>query len=147
MLLTSLNAFHATRRRSIAMANNKYMVSVEAETNLSAEHKILDEIYDGMQSALSFDKDTMKTDHFRACLMDCETISFSELMEMSKAYREQWAKVCEYKNDVEAAETMVEDLEKRLAEAKELLRKANQRLREAELTARTNMDLLGMRRD
>lgn len=71
----------------MVMANNKYMVSVEAETNLSAEHKILDEIYDGMQSALSFDKDTMKTDHFRACLMDCETISFSELMEMSKELR------------------------------------------------------------
>jgi len=131
----------------MVMVNNKFMVSVEAESNLAAEHKILDDIYDGMQSALSFDKETMKTDHFRGCLMGCETISFNELKKMSEAYRNQWAKYSECCRAVEAAEATVEDLEKRLAEAKELALHASQARREAEHLAHMNVDLLGMCRD
>lgn len=131
----------------MVMVNNKFMVSVEAESNLAAEHKILDDIYDGMQSALSFDKDTMKTDHFRACLMGCETISFNELKKMSEAYRNQWTKYSDCCKVAEAAEDTVKDLEKRLAEAKELVLHASQACREAEHLAKANADLLGMRRD
>lgn len=131
----------------MVMVNNKFMVSVEAESNLAAEHKILDDIYDGMQSALAFDKESMKTDHFRGCLLGCETISFNELKKMSEAYRNQWAKVSECCKAVDAAEEAVEDLEKRLAEAKELALHARQARCEAEHLAYANMELLGMRRD
>lgn len=131
----------------MVMVNNKFMVSVEAESNLAAEHRILDDIYDGMQSALSFDMDTMKTDHFRGCLMGCETISFSELKKMSEAYRDQWHTFAECKGESDTAEAKVRMLEKQLAEAKEVALHAKQRCREAEHLAYKNMDLLGMHRD
>ena len=60
----------------MVMVNNKFMVSVEATSNVAAEHKILNDIYHGMQSALAFDEESMKTDHFRGCLLACQTISF-----------------------------------------------------------------------
>ena len=131
----------------MVMVNNKFMVSVEAESNLAAEHKFLDDIYDGMQSALAFDKESMKTDHFRGCLLGCETISFNELKKMSDAYRNQWHTLAECKGESDTAEAKVKMLEKQLAEAKEVALHAKQRCKEAEHLAYANMELLGMRRD
>lgn len=131
----------------MVMVNNKFMVSVEAESNCGAEHRILDEIYDGMQSALAFDKESMKTDHFRGCLLGCETISFSELKNMSVAYRDQWEQYSSFSKAIEEAEAIEEDLKKRLAECQETLRHAKQARLDAEYLAHQKMELLGMRRD
>lgn len=65
----------------MVMVNGKYMVQVEAETLLQAEHKLLDlEPYrHGINAAQAFGKAEMKTGFFYDCLQTCEVISDAEL--------------------------------------------------------------------
>ena len=62
----------------IVEVNAKYLVSIEAESCLNAEHKLLE--YDGIWGALAFDRDTMKTDTFAGAVQGCEMISMDELI-------------------------------------------------------------------
>ena len=129
----------------MVMVNNKFMVSVEATSNAAAEHKILDDIYDGMQSALAFDKESMKTDHFRGCLMACETISFNELKKMSEAYSKQWNKFTEAKSVLDSAVENIRSLEKQLEAAKEIALHAKQRCDEEQHLANLSIEMLANR--
>ena len=65
--------------------NSKFMVKVEAESNLEAEHIILE--LEGCDTALAFnleDKDECSTETFRACMIASEFIGMTELVNMSK---------------------------------------------------------------
>ena len=65
----------------MVMVNGKYMVQVEAETLLQAEHKLLDEepFRHGINAAQAFGKKEMKTEFFYDCLQSCTVISLAEL--------------------------------------------------------------------
>ena len=100
----------------IVVVNQKYIVSVEAESELSAEHKILDDIYYGITGAQAFDQKSIKTDCFWGLVLGCETISFDELKKISDQYKEAQ-----------------EHLEKREQELKEAQNKMKELLAEMEL--------------
>ena len=66
----------------IVEVNSKWLVSIEAESALSAKYKILD--YQGVWGALAFDKKSVKTDTFLGAMQTCEMISIRELEQMVK---------------------------------------------------------------
>ena len=101
----------------IVEVNAKYLVSVEAETVLSAEHAVLE--YDGIWGALAFDSDAMKTETFRGVCLGCETISMNELKELSEEYRKAWSENAAMIDAHKAADDEVKRLEDLLALAKE----------------------------
>ena len=67
-------------KRFMVVVNHKYIVTVEAETNGGAEHRILDNIRHS-QSVQSFDIAEKETDTelFRDFFNTCETVSLEEL--------------------------------------------------------------------
>lgn len=101
----------------IVEVNAKYLVSIEAETQLSAEHTILE--YDGIWGALAFDADEMKTETFRGACLQCETISMNELKAMSEEYRKAWAENAACRDAHKAADDEVRRIEEMLKMAKE----------------------------
>jgi len=101
----------------IVEVNAKYLVSIEAETQLGAEHKVLE--YDGIWGALAFDADEMKTETFRGACLSCETISLNELKELSEDYRKAYANKAACTDAHAAADEEVRRLEEMLALAKE----------------------------
>lgn len=101
----------------IVEVNAKYLVSVEAETVLSAEHAVLE--YDGIWGAMAFDQDAMKTECFAGVVMSCETISMKELEAISENYRKAWAENAACIEAHKAADDEVKRLEDLLALAKE----------------------------
>ena len=100
----------------IVEVNAKYLVSVEAETVLSAEHAVLE--YDGIWGALAFDSDAMKTETFRGVCLGCETISMKELETLSEEYRAANIAKANVLDAHKAADAEVARLEKLLTEAK-----------------------------
>lgn len=66
--------------------NIKYLVSLEAESALYAEHMCLD--LDGVWGACAFDDEGRKTETFRGVLLEAMTISFTELVDISGRYTE-----------------------------------------------------------
>lgn len=68
----------------IVEVNAKYLVSVEAESVLNAEHKLLE--YNGVWGALAFDRDMMKTDTFAGAVQGCEMVSMNEIYEMADRF-------------------------------------------------------------
>ena len=58
--------------------NAKWLVSVEAESALEAEHKILDNIKNAW-GALAYDQAATRTDTFLGAIQGCEMISLDEL--------------------------------------------------------------------
>ena len=70
----------------IVEVNAKYLVSIEADSPLQAEHKLLE--YNGIWGALAYDRQAMKTDTFAGAVQGCEMISMNELMEMVNAAME-----------------------------------------------------------
>lgn len=97
--------------------NRHLMINIEAETALRAEHAVLD--LDGIQYANAFEPDAWKTDTFRGALLDCDTISFMELVELSGAYTEAWQEVGKAKDAVTETRHEVERLEELLKAARE----------------------------
>lgn len=69
------------------IVNQKYLVTVDADTAGGAEHKILDDIYYGIKGCQAFNTKELKTDAFRDMVENCSTISFNELLEQSKLYK------------------------------------------------------------
>lgn len=113
-------------RNFMVMVNRKFMVKVQAESACAAEHKILDGIYVGIQTALAFDREDMKGDYFQNCLMDCETISYAELdthahilAHIQKHAEEQRANICAIDEEIARLCARIEELnaEKAAAEA------------------------------
>ena len=112
----------------IVEVNAKYLVSVEADSALNAEHKLLD--YNGVWGALAFDNKMMKTDTFLGAVQGCEMVSMNELIAMVNEACD--AKVVAIKAKAEQDENaaVIEEMEKRLEELKkqqlDLVRKANE---------------------
>lgn len=102
----------------LVYVNSRYMVSVEAESNLGAEHKVLDNI-PGATTALSFDNETMKTDTFIGCMMGSETISYNELLNKQNAkladVYEHYNTLLDKEGEIERA---IQELEARLHSAR-----------------------------
>jgi len=97
--------------------NRHLMINIEAETALRAEHAVLD--LDGIQYANAFEPDAWKTDTFRGALLDCDTISFVELVELSGAYTDAWKDVGRAKDEMTNCRHEVERLETLLAAARQ----------------------------
>jgi len=100
----------------IVEVNAKWLVSIEAESVLQAEHKILE--YNGIWGALGFDRDMMKTDTFAGAVQGCEMVSMDELITMVNETCDK--KVLAIKANAARNENaaMIEEMEKRLEELK-----------------------------
>lgn len=98
----------------VVMVNQKYLVTVEANTAGGAEHKILDNIYYGIETAQAFKAEEMRTEFFMSCFEKCETISYSELMDKAAEYKKateekdaQLNKIVECLNKINALENEI----------------------------------------
>lgn len=69
----------------IVIVNQKYLVSVEAGSHGGAEHRCLDLVY-GIETAQAFSRDDLRTEFFRDNAINCETLSFAELVAKSEAF-------------------------------------------------------------
>ena len=103
--------------------NAKWLVCVEAESVLSAEHKVLE--FDGVWGALAFDNKMLKTDTFAGAVMGCETVSIKELEEMAKAVADAKRAADEAKQAAKEAADRVKELEEMIMLAKDAELKAN----------------------
>lgn len=101
--------------------NAKYMVSIEADSPLQAEHKILNE-NDGCWGALAFDQRMMKTDTFAGAVATCETVSIGELQSMSQDYSEKVSRYATVKDEVKQQAAIIEDLMRQLKDAEETMK-------------------------
>lgn len=103
----------------LVMVNQKYLVTVEANTNGGAEHKILDNVYYGIETCQAFSPEEMKTEFFRSCFEHCETISYSELYDKAAAYKKISQEIAEEKTKKEEYQKQIENLKEaiKLAES------------------------------
>lgn len=113
--------------------NCKWLVSIESDTVLHAEHKILD--LDGMQYAQAFDKEAMKTEHFRGCLLNAQTISFAELETMSGCYADAWKRAKAAMDEEDAAQMKLNEIRRMLEHQEDVLRAAKAAREKAVSTA------------
>lgn len=113
----------------IVEVNAKYLVSIEADSALNAEHKILD--YNGIWGALAFDNKMIKTDTFLGAVQGCEMISMNDLIEkvnVAMAAKLEAAKAMEEEKNAEAE---FEKIEAMLKAAKENWKAAQEKAHEA----------------
>lgn len=96
--------------------NAKWMVNVEAESALNAEHKMLD--FEGVWEANAYDRDGMMTDCFRDTVQFREFLSMEELANMTMAVAMPKAEIETLKKQYAAEEARVQELEKALRDAK-----------------------------
>lgn len=101
--------------------NAKYMVSIEEDSPLQAEHKILNE-NDGCWGALAFDQKMMKTETFAGAVATCETVSIRELQSMSQDYSEKVRRCAAARDEVKQQAAIIEDLMRRLRDAEETMK-------------------------
>ena len=106
----------------IVEVNAKYLVSVEADSALKAEHKLLD--YNGIWGALAFDNKTIKTDTFLGAVQGCEMVSMAELIQMVNETMDAKRRAVETNLAHQEAMNKVEELRKALEAAKEAERAA-----------------------
>ena len=106
----------------IVEVNAKYLVSIEANSVLDAEHKLL--AYNGVWGALAFDNKMIKTDTFLGAVQGCEMVSMEQLIDMINKLMEAKKKAVEAQIAHENAVAKVEELRKALDEAKEMERAA-----------------------
>lgn len=100
--------------------NSKFMVKVEAESNLEAEHIVLE--LDGCNTALAFnleDKDECSTETFRACMRFSDFVSMAALVNMSKALTEAIAEKREVAIKMNALVVEMEEIDKAIFELQE----------------------------
>ena len=94
----------------MVVVNQKYLVSVEANTHGGAEHKILDNIYCGIETCLAFTIEETATDIFKTLVENCETISYTEMLEKSKVYKETLNNLEHAKRVAEKEQAQIKDL-------------------------------------
>lgn len=97
--------------------NAKYLVAVEAETPLSAEHKMLD--YNGVWGALAFDHKMLKTDTFAGAVMSCFTASEEEIKAMACGLAEAKANAMRTQLRLKELDQEIAEYERHLKEARE----------------------------
>jgi hypothetical protein len=95
----------------IVIVNQKYLVTVEANTHGGAEHVILDTVYYGIKTCQAFTVDEIVTDTFKALAENCETISYAEMLEKSKLYKETLNNLEQAKRVAEKEKTQIEELQ------------------------------------
>jgi len=130
--------------RYLVMVNGKYMVSVDADSACAAEHKILDKVYYGMQTALAFDSESVKTETFAGCAMSCDTISYDRLAGMSGDYLDTLKTVKAAEAEISEYERRIADLHNQIAELEKLHEKAEFRRINAEADMKDMQKKLGM---
>ena len=106
----------------IVEVNAKWLVSVEADSALKAEHKLLD--YNGIWGALAFDNKMIKTDTFLGAVQGCEMVSMSELIQMVNELMDAKRRAVEAEIAHQNAAAKVEELRAALEAAKEAERAA-----------------------
>lgn len=106
----------------IVEVNAKWLVSIEAESVLSAEHKLLE--YNGIWGALAFDNKMIKTDTFLGAVQGCAMVSMDELIKIINETMDAKRRAMEANLAHKAAMNKVEELRKALDEAKEAERAA-----------------------
>ena len=129
----------------IVEVNAKWLVSIEAESLIQAEHKILD--LDGIWGALAFDKAMMKTETFVGAVQFCEMISMDELKDYVDQYEVGWKNVAKLKDALTMAEHELNDAETRYMAAKAAYALAESELNEAMRHANNATDHIGRQRD
>lgn len=141
----------------MVMVNNKFMVSVEAESKINAGHFILDSFanetntYGVIESALAFNKEDMKTDYYFECLEGCETISFTDLGSkiefLMKSYEELdecGVSLSELEDDYSYTLLQFHELQKKLGELEVLKCRAEQDFNHAEVRVNKKRKALGL---
>lgn len=106
----------------IVEVNAKYLVSIEAESVLNAEHKLLE--YNGIWGANAFDRAAMKTDTFAEAVQFDQMVSMDELILMINETMDAKRRATEASIAHQEAAKKVEELRKALDEAKEAERAA-----------------------
>lgn len=101
----------------IVMVNHKYLVSVEADTCGGAEHKILDNVYYGIETCQAFTLEELSTDFFRNFAENCETISISELYNKAQEYKR-------LQDEKEAEKDMISEYRKKIEDLQEEIMRA-----------------------
>lgn len=91
----------------MVIVNNKYMITVDANTHGGAEHKILDDFFYGIEQCQAFSMDELNTETFKYFAEHCETISANELMEKCETYKK-------YVDEKQETEQKVNDYTKRI---------------------------------
>ena len=101
----------------IVEVNAKYLVSIEAESCLNAEHKLLS--YNGIWGALAFDQKTTKTDTFLGAVQGCDMVSMNELITMVNEAMDAKQIADKAVDEYRTAYKKVDELEAMLKAAKE----------------------------
>ena len=114
----------------IVMVNQKYLVTVEAETAGGAEHKILDNVFYGIEACQAFTLKELGTDFFRGCAESCETISYSELFDKAVCYKETAAAIAKAEENIACYKKQIEDLRKDILFAEREIDNCNDSLKE-----------------
>lgn len=102
----------------MVIVNQKYLVTVEANTHGGAEHKILDNVYYGIQTCQAFSMSELSTDIFKSLAEDCETIGYSELFDKAKEHKKTIEEIKAENDKIAAYKKQIEAMEKRMAEIK-----------------------------
>lgn len=129
--------------RYIVEVNAKYLVSIEADTPLEAEHKLLD--YNGIWGALAFDRQAMKTDTFAGAVQGCDMISIEELEELVNESMDAKKEAVEAELRMKEAEKEIERLTAKLEEAQRAYSEAVRTYREARNQHQKTVTKLGER--
>ena len=97
----------------MVMVNGKYMTQVETDRSAcGAEHIILDDIRYGIESALAFDAEAIKTQHFFDCLQSCKMVSLDELKIMSSRVKyEVESKIMNIEEEISEIEHTIKELQ------------------------------------
>lgn len=115
------------------IVNQKFLVTVEANTHGGAEHKILDNVYYGIETCQAFTIDEMTTDVFKALVENCETISYDEMVKRSKDYKATLDEIKEDNEMVEKYTKQLNELYKEIEIAKDNMRVSLHNIEIAEL--------------
>ena len=97
----------------MVMVNGKYMTQVETDRSAcGAEHIILDDIRYGIESALAFDAESIKTQHFFDCLQSCKMVSLDEIKAMSSRVKyEVDCKIANLEEEISEIEHTIKELQ------------------------------------
>lgn len=102
----------------MVVVNQKYLVTVEAQTEGSAEHVILDDVYYGIETCQAFSINSLQTDTFTAFAKDCETVSLAELKEKAKKYQEKCKRIEKTKDKIASYKKAMNQHERAIQEIK-----------------------------
>ena len=127
----------------LVQVNRIYLVSIDADSALRAEHAFLD--LDGIQFAHAFDAEATKTETFRGVMLQCSTVSVDEIATMSRVYGDKWREYGKAKEAADAAAAeerrLHEALDKAIALRKETAGKALNALNAAKMWQTSIMGL------